>query len=461
MILPGGARYSGDLKQGLIHGKGLLEWPDGRRYEGEFAAGLMSGMGLFIEPNGDQYSGTFVDGELTGEGEYHGHEGNIYRGEFLRDLYHGPGEYQDQQGNRYQGVFAEGDLSGEGVFIGIEGERYEGEFENWRFHGSGVFSESKGTYIGEFKRGYYDGRGEFRYSEDDRVVSGYWRWGKYEGSEPVDKKSQARAIEMAIYHQNTLLQQAEKQLVQGNPEAIDLYFVAVGGYSRQDVFRKEVTFIRTRMDEQFTTAGRSLVLMNHFNSLTEFPLATTHSIEQSLQAVARKMDPEQDILMLYLTSHGSEQHEFSLVQQGLILPDLSAKRLGEIIHALPVKWKIVIVSACYSGGFIPALESPTTLVMSAAREDRKSFGCSDDSEMTYFGRAFFEHALPQANSFEEAFALSDTLITQWEKDLSEDVEHSYPQMVMGEEIKNWLPRWWQRLPPRASVIEQSEPQSVK
>ncbi len=239
-----------------------------------------------------------------------------------------------------------------------------------------------------------------------------------------------------------------------DPEAINLYFVGVAGFSRQDVFRKELDFIHAQFDQQFGTAGRSLVLINHNDTLTNIPMATPHSIEQALQAVAGKMNPDKDILFLYLTSHGSAKHEFSIVQQGMSLPDLTAERLGEMIKALPIKWKVIAVSACYSGGFIPFLESPTTLVMTASSKVRKSFGCTDTSEMTYFGRAYFKEALPEADSFEAAFAKSDTLIAQWEKELDEEVIHSLPQMVMGEEIKQYLPRWWHTIEAAAQTHEQ-------
>ena len=51
---------------------------------------------------------------------------------------------------------------------------------------------------------------------------------------------------------------------------------------------------------------------------------------------------------------------------------------------------------------------------SSARADRASFGCADENDFTYFGRAFFKEALPQSSSFEEAFEKATVLIAQWE-----------------------------------------------
>src|SRR5690606_28806012 len=82
----------------------------------------------------------------------------------------------------------------------------------------------------------------------------------------------------------------------------------------------------------------------------------------------------------------------------------------------------------------PFLEDETTLVMTAARADRTSFGCSDESEMTYFGRAYFEQALPHSDSFVAAFEQARMLITQWEERDFPEEERSEPQIALGSRI---------------------------
>ena len=64
------------------------------------------------------------------------------------------------------------------------------------------------------------------------------------------------------------------------------------------------------------------------------------------------MDKDQDILFLYLTTHGSADHVLSFDQSGMDLPDLSADELGQVLDDSGIKWKVVVLSACYSGGFI-------------------------------------------------------------------------------------------------------------
>jgi len=102
-----------------------------------------------------------------------------------------------------------------------------------------------------------------------------------------------------------------------------------------------------------------------------------------------------------------------------------------------------MISACYSGGFIPALEDDYTLIMTAARKDRKSFGCSDDSDMTFFGKALVNHALPETSSLDEAFNAARDQIKEWEKE--RDYEHSLPQIHRPKAIINYLKEWREQL----------------
>lgn len=454
LLLPDGSQYTGALERGVLAGQGELMWANGDSYKGNFSAGVLAGQGALKLNSGDEYRGEFVAGELTGQGEFIGAGGVRYEGQFLRDKFNGKGEYFDSEGGRYLGHFTEGSLTGPGEYFGPDGEHYEGEFKDWLYEGAGTFTEKNGVYKGQFANGYYDGYGQYLYSDESdspgKLVAGKWSWGEYEDEEEsAGLKNLMVRVEKAIYQQEQLLKTALTRILKSDPQKINLYFVGVASYSRQDVFRKEVEFIRQEFDDHFATEGRSLVLINSDKTLETIPLASTYSIEKSLQAVAEKMNPEKDILFVYLTSHGSAKHELSMVQQGLSLPDLTAERLGEIVKSLPAKWKVIAISACYSGGYIPFIKSPDTLVMTASSKSRRSFGCSDTSEMTYFGRAYFKEALAKSRSFEEAFSRSKILIEQWEKETDKDVQHSQPQISMGKTIQHYLPKWWQHIPPRA------------
>jgi hypothetical protein len=82
--------------------------------------------------------------------------------------------------------------------------------------------------------------------------------------------------------------------------------------------------------------------------------------------------------------------------------------------------------------FVPALESPRTIVLTAAAADRTSFGCSNDRDLTYFGEAFYRDALPRARSFEAAFTAAKAAIDARER--REGFTPSNPQAYFGSAI---------------------------
>ncbi|WP_285518486.1 C13 family peptidase, partial [Thermolongibacillus altinsuensis] len=92
-------------------------------------------------------------------------------------------------------------------------------------------------------------------------------------------------------------------------------------------------------------------------------------------------------------SHGSEDHQLLVDMDPLPLDAIGATDLPGILAEHPFKWKVIVVNACYSGGFIPPLRGNDTLVMTAARSDRSSFGCGTESDITYFGHAWLVDAL--------------------------------------------------------------------
>jgi hypothetical protein len=194
-----------------------------------------------------------------------------------------------------------------------------------------------------------------------------------------------------------------------------------------------------------------VVLVNSRNTITKEPMATVTSIRESLNAIAGKMDKQNDILFLYLTSHGSRDHELMLAQNGLELRYLKAAELGKMLAESGIRWKVVVVSACYAGGFIPPLKDERTMVIAAARPDRTSFGCADDNDFTYFGRAFFQKSLPGSVSFSAAFDKAKALVATWENDdirsagKGGGVMHSEPQIYHTAAIDQYLKTWQAQL----------------
>ncbi len=443
--------YEGDFKAGRYAGHGELKYQDGRKYKGEFALGQFHGSGIYTTPDGQVYEGSFEKNIFTGNGTYKRPDGVEHRGQFAKWRPHGVGVYTDAKGNVYEGTFTEGALSGQGRLLGKDGLRYEGEFKNWLYEGQGVLRLANGDeYKGAFAEGLFEGQGTLTFATPQKDgtthKTGIWRYGTLPNKEAAQKT--AANVETALYNQRALLDAAVAALAPRDPkQAINLYLMAVGGDGSQEVFRREVDFVRQQFDREYRTQQRSLVLVNSRNTVSQLPMATLTSIREGLQGIAGRMDKEKDILFLYLTSHGSADHQLTLDQNGMDLRNLGAKELGVMLKESGIRWKVVVVSACYAGGFIEPLQDAHTLVITASRADRRSFGCADENDFTYFGRAFFKESLPGSKSFNDAFQGAKALVQKWEDDdfkqvsKTEENSHSEPQIATSPAIEAYLQRW--------------------
>jgi hypothetical protein len=550
-ILADGGLYDGELRKGLLDGKGRLSWPSKSYYEGEFKDGLFHGKGLLHTPaflyagdfelgnamgegtityiNGDKYQGQVVFGLPNGYGVLETATGENYKGAFVNNRYQGQGEWSDGQGDSYvggfvnglfdgigvyksilkhegdsevsepkiySGIFNKGQFTGEGVWINGD-QRYEGDFVDWLFYGKGLYSDAKGTYFGDFVAGVFQGegvytasngasyegeflsglyhgngvlntvrgdvyRGQFQYGlkhgegvltyaevlDGIQEIKGEWKYDELvKANHPNLAIPKSTLVEYALYHQADMLNEALSQLAEQNPEAIDMYFVGVAGDGNQGVFRREIDFVKTFFDEHYGTKGKSISLINSPFSYDSKPLATVTSIQQTLQAVTNKMDEDNDILFLYLTSHGSRDFQLQLSQPGLALASLSAKELGSILHSLPVRHKVVVISACYSGGFIIPIKDDNMLIITAAEADKTSFGCHDLAQMTYFGEAFFKDALPKSSSFVDSFYRARDIVRG--REAKENIENSNPQLFKSQAIVTHLAKWRQQMAQQA------------
>ncbi|MHB1271210.1 MAG: C13 family peptidase [Rhodanobacter sp.] len=245
--------------------------------------------------------------------------------------------------------------------------------------------------------------------------------------------------EQVLYLQRNLVRAALGKLtprVAGKP---NLYLVTFAGDGGEDVFRNEAEYAARLFAERFGATSHSVVLENNPATLSTHPLASWSNLEDVLHGLGKIMKPGRDILMLYVTSHGDEDHDLLVDMDPLPLDQIGASDLAGILDRQPFKWKVLVINACYSGGFIPPLHGPGTLVLTAARTDRSSFGCGSDSDITYFGKAWLVDALNRTPDFIQAFKLANIDISQWEK--QDKVTPSEPQIDIGAGIAGQLALW--------------------
>jgi hypothetical protein len=256
----------------------------------------------------------------------------------------------------------------------------------------------------------------------------------YEDS-PYHKLSQL-SIEDLFYDQQDLLNNNLSALNESRSDMTDLYLLAVGGYGMEDVFLNEVRFVQDLFDRSFDTYKRSLILVNNPATLNDYPMANGHNLQDALHGIAGRMDVDEDILFLFMTSHGSRKHRFSIDLGPVPLDDLSPQQIRQALDDAGIRWRVIVVSSCYSGGFIEPLKDPNTLIITATAADRQSFGCGAASSFTDFGTAYFKHALAQTPDFIRAFDLAARWVE--EKEQRENRRASIPRKYVGEAIREKL-----------------------
>ncbi len=269
------------------------------------------------------------------------------------------------------------------------------------------------------------------------------------------KDTETINAEDTYYAQPALLSRAASHIEPQRPGIVDLYFVGFGSYARQDVFMHEVNYVRDLFDTRFDTRGRSVALINNEKTVDHTPLANGNNLRITLENVAARMDKEEDVLFLFLTSHGSDDAVLSVDFWPLGLNSLSAGDLHEALAASGIKWRILVISACYSGSFIEPLLDDHTLILTAAAKDKMSFGCSHDRNMTYFGEHYFAQALADSDSFVTAFHRAKVALH--EREVEEEIDPSDPQMFMGEAMAAKLTELEARLRAASAVVAHAEP----
>jgi hypothetical protein len=268
------------------------------------------------------------------------------------------------------------------------------------------------------------------------------------GSEVASGDYRRIDVENVYYDQARLMREALEPLAPGRPGVTDLYFVGFAGWARQDVFFREVRSVKALFDDRFDTKDRSVALINNPETVHDLPLANVNNLRTALGGIGERMDRDEDVLFLFLTSHGSP--DVLAVNNWPLRPNnLWAGELRAILDGSGIKWRVVVVSACYSGSFVDELEDDHTLVITASRADRNSFGCGDLNDFTYFGEVYFDQQLRTELSFAAAF--DNAIETIAAREAAEGFTPSEPQISMGAAIAPRLEALEARL--RASPAE--------
>jgi hypothetical protein len=239
---------------------------------------------------------------------------------------------------------------------------------------------------------------------------------------------QTKPRESVDARQHALLTAAVGRLAPQRKGIADVYTIAVAAWADEDVFVKELDGTIASLAKVLPIEQRVLRLVNGPDPNAPSPLATRNNIAAAVRAESQVMAKDEDILLLFITSHGAR------AGVGLQLPRrppalLAARDLAAMLDGAGIRHRVVIVSACYSGTFVPPLANDDTIVITAADAMHPSFGCAPGREWTYFGDAFFNRSLYPGVDFQRAFNDARMTISAWE--LADKLTPSNPQAHFG------------------------------
>ena len=247
-------------------------------------------------------------------------------------------------------------------------------------------------------------------------------------------------------------EQAQRALLQAEVARLaprpstTIYAIGIAGWADQDVFTKELDGGLAAIGGILPIQGRTLRLVNHRDTQASIPLANERNFAAAVHAVGAAMNKNEDILLLFMTSHGTPRG-FALRLPNEVTTELTPQQVAGTLDKEGIKNRIVVISACFSGIFVPALANDDTIVLTAADAKSTSFGCAPERDWTYFGDAFFKHSLRPGIDLRSAFEHARTLIHGWE--LMDQAPSSNPQAHFGPALVARLAPFFQSAPPAA------------
>ena len=230
--------------------------------------------------------------------------------------------------------------------------------------------------------------------------------------------------------QPRLLEDQFARLAPSRKGETEIYTLAVAGWADQDVFIKEIDGALEAIGSVLPIKGRTVRLINRRDTVDTIPLANFRNFSAAVHAIGDVMDKDNDVFVLVMTSHG-EQTGFALQLPGGTA-ELTPQQVAAALDGEGIKNRVVIVSACFSGIFVPPLANDNTIVITAADAKHTSFGCAPERDWTYFGDAFFHQSLHPGADFENAFEHARVLIHGWE--MMDRATPSNPQGSFGRAL---------------------------
>ena len=243
------------------------------------------------------------------------------------------------------------------------------------------------------------------------------------------------------------LESALRQLAPQRRGVVDAYVLTIA-LDSDAVFGREARVAADVLSRRYDAGGRTITLAGPIgDEAGELAHGSPASLTRAMARISELMDEQEDVFVLYSSSHGSRLG-LSYRQNGQELDTITPKQMRALLDRHGIQNRLLILSACYSGIFIPGLQSANSVIVTAASRERTSFGCMADNDWTFFGDAMINHALRKPQSLGAAYSEATGLVSQWERRF--EVVPSQPQIFLGASSTRWLNALERRMPSSAT-----------
>lgn len=240
------------------------------------------------------------------------------------------------------------------------------------------------------------------------------------------------ASEPVLAAQKDLLDNALSDIDDRDPGAPNLYFVGYAPDGDEVAWTAHMDRVQKLIDDRLDTKGHSILLRNHPDTLLTMPFATVSNLRETFSEIAAAADTHEDILMLYIGGKGAKGGRITGTLPPLDLVALTPVGLKSLLDDAGFEWRIVVVAACYAGGYADVLDDDHTAVIAASATDGPSFGCDGRGEPTFFGDALFGDGLAHGDSLVAAFATARDRVAAREQ--QRGFSPSQPRIQVGARI---------------------------